>query len=579
MPATPTVFRGIRSNDFQRRPFRAYKRYRLTNTTYSGSGAAFQQALYTSNRIDLFDTSVTYPTNSYDDSNQHVIWKWLDHRYYRYPYDPARSFELTDRGKNIKHLDISASIITLPYFNVGERVKPGSISISATPVNTTIVLNDDYNGNLRDPLIKTASFANDKRNVFYLSFNDKFRKFAYGLGTYDTSSIQYVLNKQERSDATIQNVELINGITAKNSAKTIGRAGKFTSNAFIRIPHNDIFNRFQTCDEWTISFWYKTENTLDEQATLISKIGEVTERKLITSNGQNVVRDVIKPISSLPAVHNGDWSSYRMPFYLGVRQAGSSERIYFRSSNGSRGTVISSSLLSPESWHHVAVRNSGSICKLYLNGIVSSNSSSLPNLTSNTSNILLGKGSTLVNNGVDVSMSEIRFYDYAASATEIASLSNNHFISASCLQTNVVGNTFYRNGQIVVSSPLPRYNSGSGYFGKTWSLSYQGQHTIYENEVLVRIPADQLNVSTNPSATYQPATVLNSACDTGDSPNNKLTPGEMRKPMFIDGTARPYITTIGLYNDTGELLVVGKLATPVQKRDDIDMSIIIRWDY
>jgi hypothetical protein len=49
--------------------------------------------------------------------------------------------------------------------------------------------------------------------------------------------------------------------------------------------------------------------------------------------------------------------------------------------------------------------------------------------------------------------------------------------------------------------------------------------------------------------------------------------------MFISGTAFPYITTVGLYNPQGQLLAVGKMAEPIQKRDDIDMNIVIRWDY
>ena len=49
--------------------------------------------------------------------------------------------------------------------------------------------------------------------------------------------------------------------------------------------------------------------------------------------------------------------------------------------------------------------------------------------------------------------------------------------------------------------------------------------------------------------------------------------------MFVSGTAYPYITTVGLYNEQAQLLAVGKLAEPLQKRDDIDMNIVLRWDY
>jgi len=49
--------------------------------------------------------------------------------------------------------------------------------------------------------------------------------------------------------------------------------------------------------------------------------------------------------------------------------------------------------------------------------------------------------------------------------------------------------------------------------------------------------------------------------------------------MFLSGTALPYITTIGLYNDDAQLLAIGKPSQAIQKRDDVDMNFIVRWDY
>ena len=40
----------------------------------------------------------------------------------------------------------------------------------------------------------------------------------------------------------------------------------------------------------------------------------------------------------------------------------------------------------------------------------------------------------------------------------------------------------------------------------------------------------------------------------------------------------PYITTIGLYNEDYELLVVGKLGQPVRVSDETDSTFIVRWD-
>ena len=41
---------------------------------------------------------------------------------------------------------------------------------------------------------------------------------------------------------------------------------------------------------------------------------------------------------------------------------------------------------------------------------------------------------------------------------------------------------------------------------------------------------------------------------------------------------RPYATTVGIYNDADELLVVGKLSTPYPIPPNTDMTFVIRWD-
>ena len=155
-------------------------------------------------------------------------------------------------------------------------------------------------------------------------------------------------------------------------------------------------------------------------------------------------------------------------------------------------------------------------------------------------------------------------------------LSNRHYLSASCYQTNVAGNVYPRSGQAVISSPLPKYHSGSGIFtgGYDTTVKWRGTHTIYENQVFVRVPKDECNVSMNPSATFTPATV-GEICTTNQS--NTL-PGEQRKSLFVSGTLKPYITTIGLYNENNELLVVGKLGQPIRTSNETDTTIVLRWD-
>ena len=47
MPVIPSVFQPIRANDYQQRPFKAYKRYRVNSVGFTtGSGYFRHNALY-----------------------------------------------------------------------------------------------------------------------------------------------------------------------------------------------------------------------------------------------------------------------------------------------------------------------------------------------------------------------------------------------------------------------------------------------------------------------------------------------------------------------------------------------------
>ena len=48
--------------------------------------------------------------------------------------------------------------------------------------------------------------------------------------------------------------------------------------------------------------------------------------------------------------------------------------------------------------------------------------------------------------------------------------------------------------------------------------------------------------------------------------------------MVTGSDFRPYITQIGLYNDNGQLLAIGKLGSPLKKRRDVDVTINVKFD-
>lgn len=92
-----------------------------------------------------------------------------------------------------------------------------------------------------------------------------------------------------------------------------------------------------------------------------------------------------------------------------------------------------------------------------------------------------------------------------------------------------------------------------------FTMSFAADSTIYENSVRCRINENDFNYTLNPSA------IVSGSNGT-----------------YIDAVTgsefRPYATTVGLYNDADELVLVGKLSTPYPIPSNTDVTFVIRWD-
>ena len=94
------------------------------------------------------------------------------------------------------------------------------------------------------------------------------------------------------------------------------------------------------------------------------------------------------------------------------------------------------------------------------------------------------------------------------------------------------------------------------------SVSARGTHTIIENEVSCTIGPGDFNMSLNPTTQEY----------------NPEYQQHVFKPFVTGAYFKPFVTTIGLYNDKGQLLVIGKLSTPIQTPDNTDTTFILRFD-
>ena len=94
----------------------------------------------------------------------------------------------------------------------------------------------------------------------------------------------------------------------------------------------------------------------------------------------------------------------------------------------------------------------------------------------------------------------------------------------------------------------------------SFSLSFQNEHIIYENEVRCIVKESEFNLSYNPTLV------------TGSYASGSL------RGFATSASFQPYVTTIGLYNDNNDLLMVAKLGKPIMVSPDTDMTFIVKYD-
>lgn len=92
-----------------------------------------------------------------------------------------------------------------------------------------------------------------------------------------------------------------------------------------------------------------------------------------------------------------------------------------------------------------------------------------------------------------------------------------------------------------------------------FKLKLKSESTIYQAQARCHVNENDFNLSLNPTMTH---------CS---------TPGVMRDNV-TGSYFQPYVTTVGLYNEMNELLVVAKLGEPFPMPANTDVTFLIRYD-
>tara|TARA_A100001201_G_scaffold8659_1_gene13117 strand:+ start:19386 stop:21158 length:1773 start_codon:yes stop_codon:yes gene_type:complete len=590
MASRAVVFRPINADDVSCTPFEANTTFKANEADYLANHYVLRHGVYT-NQVTPISSSLSGDNaKNVDGTFQTVHWKAIDHMFYRpeHKNEPMHTYEHYNPRYTEKNLFLSCSTIIVPYVSHGENIKRESVILKATGSLgfDRFILHDDKYGNLRDRLIDSSSFAPKTNLIGYWGFEDAFRHLEL-LDQRGTKTISNRLNNRLRNidiKTVAHQIKYTRGIDTTQYVTASGVAAMFNTGslrfdeqrskpfpAYIITDNYEKVN-FTQDDDFAISFWcYLPPNQASETISekhdknaIITKCGVVNEIKRRDKKGR--VKGG-RPRTTYIAKENRLHT--RFPFDIRVSNSqykdrfgnsGTAGKLVFRRSDGIEIQECTSSVAVTGSWNHIVCQKSSSVLQIYLNGTEVGSRPDMfhgkKNNLQNPCHLMFGAVDFSGSNQLSGSLDEIRIYNKHLTSAQISSLGNNNYYSSSAYQTSVVGNVFYRTGQINVSSPLPKYHYA---LHNEFDLEHKSSRTIYENEVLVKVPAGECNVSMNPTLR---------------KPNSELIQNQ-----FTGSAWKPYITTVGLYDDQARLLAVAKLARPIQKREDIDMNFLIRWDY
>jgi len=130
--------------------------------------------------------------------------------------------------------------------------------------------------------------------------------------------------------------------------------------------------------------------------------------------------------------------------------------------------------------------------------------------------------------------------------------------------TTWVGNVIYHHGMITFTNNItPLGDGGDPLFPDLFNstdkiISFQSSYTIYETQVKCNIRSDEFTTTLNPTL---------------------ISSSQGQVYNYATGSFfGPYITTVGLYNENQDLLMVAKLSQPLRSSPTTDTNIIINLD-
>ncbi len=399
-----------------------------------------------------------------------------------------------------------------------------------------------------------------------------------------------------------------------------------TTGSLISSSHSEKYN-FNKDDNFSISFWVKPQGfPYVGNGIGFSSIGngfiignynatQIDNKKryiLSKSKTKNIHSHTIKDFNTpsslgqFSLIYHSKIASAedRFPYEIYMQ----SSSLFFEISDGneikSLSTKIEGIWNNDLNYSHILCQRSGSTMQLYLNGSLKDKTTvSFKDQTRNTADLYIGGngGSNNIDNSGGIGSSSLgstfivgnyvsgsfiegpKFFNGDITNINIWSRAYNSTtitnISESINGSPYIGNIFYPNGFATITHPsyhhvLNSAGIGTASIGGTNSqsvyqvgnrgihqLQFQGTHLIYEHEYQCTVGEHEFNNTTNISVRKFKSKTSHELAD-----------------FTTSSLFKPHVTTIGLYDDNMELLVVGKLGQPIRMSDETDTTFVVRYD-
>lgn len=524
------------------------------------------------------------------------VWHSVNTLYYRnFQSNPFDYYKYGSIGVETRDISDVVQVFSIPQKIIGAGIKPGSFRLK-DGASTFI---DDGNGNILGYRAQpnTRVFNTSSKDFYYCSyfFRDAFKHLG-SRASYKTKShgnlratVEWNLDSGSGIAAPVHGPNYLNGrVTNVGASSDSCPASKYnlnfnydstvTGSSYIRVYNAKELN-FDTKDPLTISMWVKTSN-INSKYRLIGKTGR-----------RRVYRNPVNPQTSTAGINYNTYISDEVyggsyPFSIEI----DSGNIIFSISDGATTSRVSTSAGALNSWTMVTCRKNSGSMEIFINN---SQTATAPcgchSTTKNDADVFIGASGELITtdplplNGANVAngtgqfdglLGPVHIFNRYLSNTEISDLYagvyNNHY-----------GNILYKQGLIIWTNQhgntaLSMPNKFSDENCSFSNMQFRSTRQITTNEYICVVGPGELNMTTNPSVLLRAATrcAPNLGSSSFEGPNEQ---GECHH--FVTGSNfSPYITGIGLYNDIGELLVIGKLATPIKKPTNCDLVVVVKWD-